>query len=45
MAYGPLFEFWIGVASDMLKITRKTDSLLDWVSNCGGFSDALKIIG
>ena len=29
----------------MMKITRKTDSLLDLVGNCGGFMEALKIVG
>ena len=29
----------------MIKITRKTDSLFDWLGNCGGFMEALKIIG
>ena len=29
----------------MIKITRKTDSIIDWLSNCGGFMEALKIIG
>ena len=28
----------------MIKISRKTDSLLDWVGDCGGFMEALKII-
>ena len=29
----------------MIKITRKTDSIFDWMGNCGGFMEALKIIG
>ena len=29
----------------MIKITRKTDSIFDWLGNCGGFMEALKIIG
>ena len=45
MSWGPLFSIWIGLSSDLLKITRKTDSLLDLVGNCGGFLEALKIIG
>ena len=35
---------WVGVKSDMIKITRKTDSVIDWMGNCGGFMEALKII-
>ena len=31
--------------SDMIKINRKTDSILDLLGNCGGFMEALKIIG
>ena len=45
MSWGPFFEFWIGIKSDMIKITRKTDSIIDWMGNCGGFMEALKIIG
>ena len=29
----------------MKKITRKTNSLLDWAGACGGFLEALKVIG
>ena len=29
----------------MIKITRMTDSILDLLGNCGGFMEALKIIG
>ena len=28
----------------MIRITRKTDSLVDWIDNCGGFMFALKIV-
>ena len=42
---GPFFEFNIGIKSDLIKITRKTDSIFDWLGNCGGFMEALKIIG
>ena len=45
MTYGPFFEIEIGIKSDLSKITRKTDSLVDWLGNCGGFMEALKIIG
>ena len=44
MSWGPFFEIWIGAKSDMIKITRKTDSVIDWMGNCGGFMEALKII-
>ena len=29
----------------MIKITRKTNSLVDWMSDCGGFGEALTVIG
>ena len=45
MSWGPFFEFWIGVKSDMIKITRKTDSIIDLLGNCGGVLEALIIIG
>ena len=45
MSWGPFFSFYIGIKSDMIKITRKTDSIFDWLGNCGGFLEALKIIG
>ena len=45
MSWGPFFEFYIGIKSDMVKITRKTDSIFDWLGNCGGFMEALSIIG
>ena len=35
----------VGIKSDLIKITRKTDSVIDWMGNCGGFMEALKIIG
>ena len=44
MPFGPFFSIVIGLESDMIKISRKTDSLLDWVGDCGGFMEALKII-
>ena len=41
---GAYFAINIGIKSDMIKITRKTDSIIDWMGNCGGFMEALKII-
>ena len=43
--WGPFFSIVIGVKSDLITIARKTDSIVDWLSNCGGFMEALKIIG
>ena len=34
----------MGLSSDLKTITRKTDSVFDWISDCGGFMEALKII-
>ena len=45
MSWGPLFELYLGIKGDMIRITRKTDSIFDWLGNCGGFMEALKIIG
>ena len=45
MTWGPLFEFYIGIKSDMIKITRKTDSLIDLLADTGGFMRALRVIG
>ena len=28
----------------MIAITRKTDSITDWLGGCGGFMEALKIV-
>ena len=45
MSWGPFFEFYIGIKSDLIKISRKTDSVIDWMGNCGGFMEALFFIG
>ena len=45
MSWGPLFEFYIGINSDLIKITRKTESLIDLLANAGGFMRALRVIG
>ena len=45
MTWGHFFEVWIGLKSDLIKINRKTDSLLDWLGDCGGFMESLKLIG
>ena len=45
MTWGKSFELFIGIESDLIKITRKTDSIIDWMGNCGGFMEALKIVG
>ena len=45
LSSGPYFWFNIGLKSDMIKTTRKTDSIFDWLGDCGGFMEALKIIG
>ena len=45
MSWGPLFELYLGIKGDLIKITRKTDSIFDWLGNCGGFMEALKMIG
>ena len=45
MTWGPFFEINVGIKSDLSKITRKTDSVIDFMGNCGGFMEALKIIG
>ena len=44
MDYGPFFNYFIGIESDLVKISRKTDSIVDWMGNCGGFMEALKIV-
>ena len=44
MSWGPYVEFWIGMRSDLTTISRKTDSIVDWMGNCGGFMEALKIV-
>ena len=36
---------WVGVKSDLIAITRKTDSITDWIGDCGGFMEALKTVG
>ena len=28
----------------MITITRRTDSIFDWIGDCGGFMEALKLI-
>ena len=45
MTWGPFFEFYIGIKSDLILITRKTDSIIDLLGNCGGFYEALMGIG
>ena len=34
----------IGLSSDLIQINRKTSNLLDWIGDCGGFIEALKVI-
>ena len=40
-----LFEIWIGLNNDLIKINRKTGSLLDLLGTCGGLMRALTVIG
>ena len=35
---------YIGVKGDLIAISRKTNSITDWIGNCGGFMEALKTI-
>ena len=39
-----MFKIDIGLNSDLIQINRKTSSLLDWMGDCGGFIEALKIL-
>ena len=42
--WGPFFVIDIGLKSDLLQINRKTGTLLDLLSACGGLFRALNVI-
>ena len=44
ISWGPLFRIVVGLKSDLIQINRKTESLLDVLSSCGGLMRALTII-
>ena len=37
-------SFRISLSSDLITIKRKTDSLLDWLGDCGGLMDSLHFL-
>ena len=45
LTWGPLARFSVYLQSDITRITRKTDSLLDVLSSMGGLIRALTVIG